>query len=110
MITIGQLNRRITIKPWTVTKDAGAGGTAVAGTTYTVWAKVEDRSGVPVTTQNQQQWNYDYKITFRYEISRPVTSNETIVYDGKTLTINSISFENEGNRKYIIARCSVTTK
>lgn len=107
---IGSLNRRITIKSWTSTKDAGGGASTVESGSYSIWANVKDRSGTYITSQNQEQWNYDYKITFRYEISRPVTSNETIIYDGKTLTIHSISFENEGQRKYVIARCSVTTK
>ena len=107
---IGEMNRRITINSWTSSKDAGGGISPVPNGSYTIWAKVEDRSGTFINAQMQQQWNYDYKITFRYEISRPVTSNQTINYDGKNLTINSISFENEGNRKYVIARCSVTTK
>lgn len=107
---IGEMNRRITIKSWLSTKDAGGGVSAVEAGSYSIWAKVEDRSGIQVTSQNQMQWNYDYKITFRYEVSRPVSSNQTIVYDGKSLTIKSTSFKDEGNRKFVIARCSVTTK
>lgn len=110
MITIGELNRVITIKSWTSSKDAGGGVSAAEAGSYSIRAKVEDRNGIQVTGQNQMQWNYDYKITFRYEVSRPVTSNQTIVYDSKSLTIKSISYQNEGNRKFVIARCSVTTK
>lgn len=107
---IGKLNRRITIKTCGKIKDAGGGLTPIETGSYSIWAKVEDRFGTIVTGQNQVQWNYDYKITFRYEVSRPVTSDQTISYDNKKLAINSISFENEGNRKYVITRCSVTTK
>lgn len=105
---IGEMNRRITFKTWDSSKDEGGGAIAVLSAMWTIWAKVEARSGHPYTGQQQQVWDYDYKITNRYEKSRVVPSNATIEYDGKRLSINSISFENEGNRKYAVLRCRTT--
>lgn len=103
---IGELNRRVTVKSWTTAQDSGGGLSAVQLRSYSIWAKVEARSGQPFTSEEQQVWNYDYKITFRYERSRIVGSNFTVDYDSKRLRINSISFSEEGNRKYCLCRCS----
>lgn len=105
---IGKLNRRVTIKRWTSSTDDAGGLTSVQTASYSIWAKVEPRNGAVFTGQEQTLWNYDYKVTFRYERSRVVQSNFTIDYDGKRLRINSISFENEGERKYSVARCTTT--
>lgn len=103
---IGQLNRRVTIKSWISSQDDSGGLISTQGTSYDIWARVEDRSGRTYLSQQQEQWSYDYKITFRYEVSRPVTSNMTIDYDSKRLVIRSLSFESEGGRRFCIARCS----
>lgn len=103
---IGELNRRITVKSWSATQDAGGGLSPLMVRSYSIWAKVEARNGQPFTSEEQQVWNYDYKITFRYEKSRIVGSNFTVDYDSKRMRINSISFSDEGNRKLCIARCS----
>jgi SPP1 family predicted phage head-tail adaptor len=105
---IGQMNRRITIKSWAALQDAGGGVSAAVVGSYTIWAKVEARSGALYTSEEQALWNYDYKVTFRYERTRVVQSNMTIDYDLKRLRINSLSFIEEGNRKYCIARCTTT--
>lgn len=105
---IGDLNRRISFEQWDAAQDPGGGPIAVLKNTYPIWAKVEPRSGVSLTNQQQYTWNYDYKITFRYEKSRVSQSNFTIKYDNKRLAIQSLSFVEEGNRKYVIARCSTT--
>lgn len=105
---IGQLNRRVTLKSYGDTQDEAGGLVSVTTASYTMWAKVEDRFGRQFTNEQQEQWSYDYKVTFRYEKSRPVKSNMTIDYDSKRLRINSLSFFNEGNRKYCIARCSAS--
>ena len=105
---IGKLNRRVTIKSWGNTQDEAGGIIPVETASYPIWAKVEDRNGRLFTGEQQAQWSYDYKVTFRYEKSRVATSNMTIDYDSKRLAINSLSYENEGNRKYCIARCSAT--
>ncbi len=82
----GEMNRRITLnRPAATTQDEGGGIVVGVLSSYNIWAKVETRNGSIITGQNQQQWQYDYKITFRYERSRPVASNSTIDYDSKKI-------------------------
>lgn len=103
---IGEFNRRINLKSWGKTQDEAGGLSATLTNSYIIWAKVEDRSGNRMISEQQQQWSYDYKVTFRYENSRPVNSSMTIDYDSKRLAINSLSYKNEGKRAYCVARCS----
>ena len=105
---IGELNRRIILKSWGSSQGDTGGLTAIQIASYPIWAKVEDRNGRLVTGAQQREWSYDYKVTFRYEKSRVVNSDMTIDYDGKRLSINSLSYANEGQRKFCIARCSAT--
>ena len=105
---IGQLNRRVTLKSWGNTQDEAGGVIASVVAFYPIWAKVEDRNGRLYQGEQQREWSYDYKVTFRYERSRVVNSGMTIDYDSKRLAIKSLSYENEGTRKYCIARCSAT--
>lgn len=105
---IGKLNRRITIKTSTNEQDEGGGLVAIETDSYEMWAQVEERSGIATIGFEQQVWNYDYRITVRYEKTRIIKSNQTIEFDGKTLSINSVSFQDEGKRRYTILRCSTT--
>lgn len=107
---VGQLNRRITIKSWGNTQDEAGGVIPTLTASYTMWAKVENRNGNLFLGQQQREWSYDYKVTFRYEKSRIVSSGMTIDYDGKRLAINSLSYVDEGQKKYAIARCSALDK
>lgn len=104
----GQLNRRITIKSWPHEVDEAGGVSGVVGVSYSIWAKVEARSGAMFTSEQQALWNYDYKVTFRYETSRIVKSNYTIDYDNKRMRINYVSFLEEGRKKFCVARCTTT--
>ena len=101
-----ELNRRITIKSYTTTQDAGGGSTSTESASYSMWAKVEDRTGQWIDGQGQLLWKYDYKITVRHELSRIIKSNMIVQYDGKKLLINSVAPNSEGIRKYDILRCS----
>jgi SPP1 family predicted phage head-tail adaptor len=109
-MSIGASNRRITIQTWGSTKKPAGGTTRAVTSSYTIWAQVEDRHGRQMGIEGGQLWSYDYKITMRYEKSRPVISTQTILYDSKELAINDLSFQGEGNRKMVIARCSAITK
>ena len=42
----------------------------------------------------------------RYEASREIKSNMTVLYDGKKLKIESVSFDEEGRVKFQVLRCS----
>lgn len=103
---IGKLNRRVNLKAWGNTQDEGGGVIPTIISSYNIWAKVENRNGNLFTGEQQREWQYDYKVTFRYERSRVVNSSMTIDYDNKRLAINSLSYQDEGERKFAIARCS----
>lgn len=105
-IDIGKFRSKITIRRWGSSQDDGGGITAVMLYNYDLRAQVENRSGSIQRGNSQDQWQYDYKITFRLEKSRPVRSDYTIDYDNKRLKINSLSIEDEGASKYYVARCS----
>lgn len=105
---IGEMNRRVIVTSWGSIQDAGGGLSPVQIGAYPLWAKVRARNGSLYTGEQQALWNYDYEITTRYEKSRIVKSNQTYEYDGKRLAINSVSFSEEGNRKYVVCRCSTT--
>lgn len=105
---IGQLNRRVQLKAWGSDQDDIGAPVKTLLASYAIWAQVEDRSGHLYLGQEQSTWNYDYKITFRYEKTRPISSNMTIDYDGKRLAINSVSYQNEGNRRFVVTRCTTT--
>lgn len=107
LLSIGKLNRRINLKAWGSTQDSEGGGVIpTIISSYNIWAKVENRNGNLFLGEQQREWNYDYKVTFRYENSRVVNSSMTIDYDNKRLAINSLSYQEEGQRRYAIARCS----
>lgn len=102
----GQLNRRVILRRWGSSVDDGGGILALLVSAWSRWAKVEDRQGSIVSPHAQEQWQYDYKITLRYEKSRPIQSNDTIDYDGKRLKIKSLSILEEGQRRYYVCRCT----
>jgi SPP1 family predicted phage head-tail adaptor len=103
------LNKKISItRPGQPTQTAGGGlvpGNPTA--TMTKWAKVEDRSGSLQVDSAQREWNYDYKVTVRYTKSFVEKGGDLIAFDGKTLSIQSVSFKDEGNKSFVVLRCSV---
>ncbi len=103
---IGEMRNHITIKQYTSTQDVGGGSQPVLANTYTVWAKVENRNGASQSTEGQVQWNYDYRITIRYDKLKAIKQNDQVEYDGKTLLINSLQIQDEGKKSYLILRCS----
>lgn len=103
---IGEMRNHITIKQYTSTQDAAGGSQSVLANTYSVWAKVENRNGSTQTTNAQTQWNYDYKITIRYDKLKNIKQNDQAEYDGKTLLINSLQIQDEGKKSLLVLRCS----
>ena len=107
-VNIGDFNRRVTLQRWGSAVDEAGGTEKVEIASWTKWAKVEQRSGMSMTNANQLQFKYDYKITMRYEVSRPTVANYTLTYDGLNMMIHSVAIESEGRRQFEILRCSVT--
>jgi SPP1 family predicted phage head-tail adaptor len=100
------MRNHIVIKQYTSTQDQGGGPQSVLANTYTVWARVENRNGGSQSTEGQLQWNYDYRITIRYDKLKAIKQNDQVEYDGKTLLINSLQIEDEGKKTYLNLRCS----
>lgn len=101
-------NRIIITKYSPPTQTAGGGllpGAAIGS--FTKWAFIESRSGVVVLDSQQREWNYDFKIRVRYTKSFVESSNDLITFEGKTLIIKSVSFEDEGAKRVVILKCSV---
>jgi SPP1 family predicted phage head-tail adaptor len=101
---IGSFNRRVIFENWAFTQDIGGGSPATIVQAAIVWAKVENRSGSQFVNQAQQQWQYDCKIVMRY--NEQIVSNTTIVYNNARYTINSLEIDEEGPKRFMIARCS----
>lgn len=104
---ISEFNRRITINTYSNSTDAGGGTSKTVASSYSTWAKVEDRTGSASIDNGQRQANYDYKITIRGYNSRAVTTAQSVSYDSKVLAINSVQKVTEGKFDLYILRCSV---
>jgi SPP1 family predicted phage head-tail adaptor len=100
------LNRRITVIVPGVTQNDQGGNEATTIDSWEKWAHVDNRTGSNSFQNQQQVWNYDYKITIRHEVSRPTKSNYEIQYEGYLLKIESISIDEEGYKGYEVCRCS----
>lgn len=96
MDKIAAMNRRITIKQYTQAKDDMGGNTKTLATTFIVWASVEQQSGSRSMDELQVQYREVYKIIKRHEVSRPLSQDNEIVYEDKTLSIHRIKQDKEG--------------
>ena len=101
------MRSRITIAVVTWQQNDHGGVDQVDVDSWQTWAKVENRTGAPLTQNAQQLWQYDYKIAKRYEASRPVKSNYEVRYNGMRMKINSVSIDQEGMIRYEVLRCTV---
>lgn len=104
---IGQMRSRIIIRRWGYIQRLSGGIVEVLTDAWTVWAKVENGGGRMLTDNQQATWQIDFKITFRYEDSRQVYTNDTIDFDGNRYVIKSADILYEGNRRFI--ECKVST-
>jgi SPP1 family predicted phage head-tail adaptor len=100
-----KLNRRVVIRAWGSTKNDIGGLSAVEIASWALWAEVQDRQGSNFNTNQQEQWQYDYKVTVRHESGRKIGSNYTVDYDGQRLKINSVSHLSEAFRMFDVLRC-----
>jgi hypothetical protein len=111
---IGQLNRVVTFEVWSYTQDNAGGTTGTVTDTWQQRANIIDRNsyrsalGAVSDDQAQQQWSYQYKITVRALPPRTVLSNNTLLYEGFRYTINEVSLNTEGHKRFYVLRCSKT--
>lgn len=100
------MNRRVLILECKGVRNDQGGLDNTVLRSWTKWANIEDRSGSNNVTQNQTQWQYDYKITMRYYATTPTKSNYYIMYEGVAMKIENISINKEGFKHFEVARCS----
>lgn len=108
MVTTRRYNRIVwVVEIASAQNDQGGnipGGIEVAR--WKKWAAIQDRSGSNQFTNQQQVWDYDYKIMMRFERTRPTKSNYMIEYEGHRLKIESLSLDSEGYKDEEVCRCS----
>jgi SPP1 family predicted phage head-tail adaptor len=100
------MNRRILIVECKGVKNDQGGIDNTVVRSWAKWAMIEDRTGSNSVTQNQTQWQYNYKITMRYYTSEPTKSNHYILYEGVVMKIENISINKEGFKHFEVVRCS----
>lgn len=101
-----KLNRRVTVIIPGATQNDQGGNVAIDIDSWEKWAQVENRTGSNSFQNQQQTWQYDYKIIMRHETTRPTKSNYELQYEGYRLKIESLSIDSEGYKGYEICRCS----
>lgn len=96
-MTTSELNTRVQVQPYSVAQDENGDIDAVMGDAYSKWAKVEQNNGNLLITNGMTDFDESYRITMRYEDSRPTTVSSLINYKSKTLKIYNVERQVEGN-------------
>ncbi len=104
MIKASELNVRGTFKNWESSEDSGGGVNRSEAESFERWMKVEYRSGVINTSQSQDIWTYDVKITIRKDDK--VKSNTTVDYEGVRYKIREVIIPDQGFKDTMICRGS----
>lgn len=105
-MNIGEYNRQVTVKRWGSVQNVGGGSAKVLLDSWTVWAKMEDRTGSLSNAEGQRQWSYDTVITIRLNPSKLLMSKDTIDYENYRYVINSLRTVKEGRKDLHEIRCS----
>lgn len=96
-VGIGNLDRRIAIQNYTVTKDGYGADIKTYAALITCWAKVRVDSGAEGIQAEQEIQTRTVTFTVRYYSA--ITEDSRIVYDGKNYDI--ISLAEVGRRNYL---------
>lgn len=86
---ISDLRHRITIQSFTKVADGQGGYTTTWADVKTVWAKIENVTGVEKVFAQRLDTNYDHKITIRYTTG--ISPKMRIVFDSRIFQIHSVS-------------------
>jgi len=100
------MRNHIIVNQYTTTESDAGGTSSVLAASYNIWSKVENRSGSTQTGNGQLQWQYDYKITIRYDRLKAIKQNDEVVYDAKKLLIQSVQIIDEGRKNFLVLRCT----
>lgn len=102
---IGKLDRRITIRRCGSTQTETGGLNRTILLEWSIWAKVEDRSGSQLLSESKEEYSYDYKITVRFQKGNTPRGGDYVVYENRELIIQSTSINEEGDKRYLTLRC-----
>lgn len=106
MVTTRRYNRIVWVVIMSYVKNDQGGLDTVEVDRWKKWASIQDRSGSNRFTNQQQVWDYDYKVMMRFERTRPTKSNYMIEYEGYRLKIENLSLDSEGYKDEEVCRCS----
>lgn len=109
-MTIAELNRKITFNQYGFSQNEYGDNVKALVNTFAIWAKVEPISNSRTLEQLQVTYGEAYKVTTRYEVSRPISSNNEIIYESKVLSIAGIREDTEGSKKYNVITAYSTGK
>lgn len=100
-VSAGDLNRRVTIEQLSTAGDRMGGASSTWTTLTTVWAKVSPKSGVERLHADQLTPTITYVVTIRYR--KDVDASMRLVYESRTLRINSVIDQDEQHRFLVLA-------
>jgi head-tail adaptor len=95
-MTIGELNTRITIRSFSAAQDDNGDVVLTEADNWQKSAKIEQNNGDLLIASGMMNFNESYKITLRYEQSRPTKANYKIEYKDKVLKIYNVRTIDEG--------------
>ena len=93
---ISDFNRRITINRYEFSQNSAGGNIALPLSSWDLWAKVETTNGSRALDNAQVSYSKTFRVTVRAELSRPIYSDDEIVYLNDRLIIQSITRQKEG--------------
>lgn len=108
MVNASDFDRRITLKAYDYTQNSFGAPVRDLKETVTIWAKVTQKSGFTNTQEAQQQSQSFYEIFIRYQAK--FNSNWVIEYENMELKIDNIKPDDEGNKRFMIIKASVTIR
>jgi SPP1 family predicted phage head-tail adaptor len=102
---IGEMRHKIQVYDFVSVKNSSGGIFPVLANSYDVWAKVENRSGGRFFDNSQNKWEYEYRITIRYNST--FKSDHNIYYDGKIMAIKEMVNQDEKGKRFLVLKCGV---
>jgi SPP1 family predicted phage head-tail adaptor len=106
MPAISELNRVITIRHVAIAANERLLPIKLITSSQTTFAKVKKLNGSYGLQQGQTNFSSTYDMTVRYEPSRVIANNDIIEYAGDKYTINDTTQQEEGNKQWVVIRCT----
>jgi SPP1 family predicted phage head-tail adaptor len=95
-MTINELNTKVTIRSFNLSKDGNGDLQQTGKNQWSKWAKVKQNNGSLLINAGLQAFNESFEIVLRYEQSRPTLADYEIEYKGKKMKVYNARPEKEG--------------